>query len=470
MDFRALVARLSISTRLTLWFGTSLLVLLTLFVTGFYVSVHLGLHDDLEARLREEAAAVQAHFRAHSGASLTGSSSSPDHAFQTPPSTFVRLLGPGGEVIRASPSFQARPPLSIDLPASPASTLKTRSWSGTSVQSLYVPLEKDASPVAWMEVTKLQSPIHRQLHALRWLLAVGIVIGVGIAVLVGYGLARRALRPVAALTDAANEMKDRPAGTLPTDFGREDELTELADTFNDLIGRLRDSLQRERRFRADAAHNMFTPLTAIQSELDVTLRKPRSDQQYRDVLETVQRHTADLSEMLDKLMTLSQIEARDGRSRAARLDVGPVVRTRVDRVRPRADTQNISFDCRAPAGCEVRMESEDLALVTDHLLDNALKYTSGGGSVQVMVRRHGEDVVLRVSDTGVGFSPDEADRLFDRFYRGAEAADGTTGGGLGLSIVRALVRSCGGTIAARSDGLDTGSTFTVRLPRLEVRG
>jgi signal transduction histidine kinase len=468
MSIRDLVFRLSISTRLTLWFGTSLLVLLTVFVAVFYTSVHLGLHQDLEARLREEAAAVQAHFRAHSGASLTGSSSTPGHAFQTTPGTFVRLLGPGGDVLQASPSFRSRPRLSVDLPASPTSTLKTRSWSGTSAQSLYVPLEENAS-VAWLEVTKLQSPIHRQLHTLRWLLALGIVIGVGVAMLVGYGLARRALRPVAALTDAANEMQDRPTGTLPTDFGTQDELTELAGTFNDLIGRLRASLQRERRFRADAAHNMFTPLTAIQSELDVTLRNPRSNAEYREALETVQRHTVDLSEMLDELMTLSQIEGRGDRPETARVEVGAVVRSRVDRVRARADDQGVSLDCRVPPEAEAQVESEDLALVVDHLLDNALKYTPEDGSVQVTVRRNGEAVVLRVSDTGIGFSPDAADRLFDRFYRGAEAANGTTGGGLGLSIVRALVRSYGGTIAARSDGPGTGSTFTVRLPHSDAQ-
>ena len=92
---------------------------------------------------------------------------------------------------------------------------------------------------------------------------------------------------------------------LPTEFGVRDELTDLAETFNGLLHRLREALQRERRFRADAAHNMFTPLTAIQSELDVTLRCSRSEEEYRDALHTVQRHTEPLSSLLDELMTLS---------------------------------------------------------------------------------------------------------------------------------------------------------------------
>ena len=462
MGIRDLVSRFSISTRLTLWFGTSLLVLLTVFVAVFYTSVHLGLHQDLEARLREEAAALQAHFRAHSGASLTDSSSSPGHALQTTPGTFVRLLGPGGEIIQASPSFQARPPLSVDLPPSPASTLKTRSWNGTSAQSLYVPLEENAS-VAWMEVTKLQSPIHRQLHALRWLLALGIVIGVGIAMLVGYGLARRALRPVAALTDAANEMQDRPTGTLPTDFGTQDELTELAGTFNDLIGRLRASLQRERRFRADAAHNMFTPLTAIQSELDVTLRNSRSEAEYREALRAVHRHTETLSSVLEELMTLSRIEAREGRPGPSLINVGRQVEERIRRKR-QAHVETASIEWEVPAEIEAPISADDLDLVVDHLLDNALKYTPEEGSVTVQVLQEDDDVYLRVSDSGIGFDPEDADRLFERFYRTGAAEQHAGGGGLGLPIVEAIAESYGGTVAAQSPGRDQGSTFEVRFP------
>lgn len=462
MDVRAVVSRLSISTRLTLWFGTSLLVLLTLFVAGLYMSVHLGLHDDLEERLREEAAAVRAHHEAH-GLDGGASSSTVPHDLQSTPGTFVRLLGPEGDVVRASPSFQARPPLSAQLPSSSRPSLQTRTWGGTSAQSLYVPVDHEAPTVAWLEVTKLQSPIHRQLHTLRWWLVLGIVVGVGVAVLVGYGLARRALRPVAALTAAANDMQDQPTGTLPTDFGVEDELTDLANTFNDLIGRLRTSLQRERRFRADAAHNMFTPLTAIQSELDVTLRKPRSESEYREALRTVQRHTETLSSLLDELMILSQIEARDDGPAPSCINVSQQVRARARRTRQtRADTASIAW--RGTAGIEAPISPDDLTLVVDHLLDNALKYTPDDGHVTVQVAEEAPCVVLRVSDSGIGFEAEDADRLFGRFYRTGAAEQHADGGGLGLPIVKAVAERYGGTVSARSPGPNEGSTFEVRFP------
>ncbi len=460
MNLSGLVSRLSISTRLTLWFGTSLLVLLTLFVAGLYVSVHLGLHDDLEARLREEAEAVQAHLKAH-GFDLAEASS--PHELRSTPGTFVRLVAPRWDITQASPAFQTRPPLPIDLPRSRTTTLQTRIWGGISAQSLYLPLENAPGAASWLEVTKLQSPIHRLLHTLRWWLALGILLGVGLAMVVGYGLAQRALRPVAALTAAANDMQDRPTGTLPTDFGAEDELTDLANTFNGLIGRLRDSLQRERRFRADAAHNMFTPLTAIQSELDVTLRSPRSEAEYRDALRAVQRHTETLSSLLDELMTLSRIEARDDRSSHTRIDAGRQVEDRIRRAR-QDHPEAASIEWEGSSGIEATVSPEDLNLVVDHLLNNALKYTPEEGHVTVQVAEEDGEVVLRVSDSGIGFDADAAGRLFERFHRTGAAEQHADGGGLGLSIVKAVAESYGGTVTAWSSGQKEGSTFEVRLP------
>ncbi len=463
MQLRPLLSRLSISTRLALWFGLSLLVLLTLFVTGFYVSVHVGLHQDLETRLREEAKAVQAHLRAHGGAPPSSSPST--HALRAAPGTFVRLLGPGGEVIEASPAFQSRPTLPADLPQPGTSPLQTRTWGETSAQSLYLPFESGSQPASWLEVTKLQSPIHGQLHSLRWWLALAILLGVGLAMVVGYGLARRALRPVASLTAAAREMQDRPKGKLPTDFGVEDELTGLAETFNGLIERLRSSLRRERRFRADAAHNMFTPLTAIQSELDVTLRKPRSESAYRDALRAVRQHTETLSSLLDELMTLSRIEAREGRPTPSPIDVCTRIRDRVRRVETRADAKEILIECTGATEAEAPIDPEDLDLAIDHLLDNALKYTPEGGTIQVDVGQTDGAVVVRVSDSGMGFDPEKSGRLFDRFYRSNDAEQSADGGGLGLSIVKAVVERYEGTVQAESPGSSQGSTFYVRLPR-----
>jgi len=462
MEIRSLFSRVSVSTRLTLWFGLSLLVLLSLVVAVLYTSVHVGLHQDLEERLHEEADAIRTHLQAH-GDQTERFPSPSRHELQATGGTYVRLLNQDGDVIRASASFRARPPLPASVPSTSASTLETRRWGDASARSLYVPLRAGA-PVAWMEVTKLQSPIHRQLHTLRWLLVFGIGGGVAVAMLAGYGLARRALQPVASMTAAARKMQEQPTGTLPTDFGVQDELSDLAETLNGLLRRLRSALQRERRFRADAAHNMFTPLTAIQSELDVTLRSRRSKDEYRAALRTVQQHTETLSSLLDELMTLSRIEARDGQPSPSPLNVTEQARARVHRARSRANAQDIELDWHGRTDVEAPVSPEDLDLVLDHLLDNALKYTPEGGVVSVCIDRDDGDGILRVSDSGIGFDAEDAGRLFDRFYRTSAAEHTADGGGLGLPIVNAIAERYGGSVSARSPGPESGSVFEVRLP------
>jgi signal transduction histidine kinase len=208
---------------------------------------------------------------------------------------------------------------------------------------------------------------------------------------------------------------------------------------------------------------MFTPLTAIQNEIDVTLRGDRPASAYRDTLATVRAHTDELSAMLDRLMTLSRAEARERGPATEHVDVAQRVQERTDQIRPRAHEQQVALSVEGgPADAPI--QPEHLDTIVDHLLDNALKYTPEGGRVQVTAEQEEGAVVLRVSDTGIGFEPDEAERLFDRFYRGTDADDQARGGGLGLSVVQALVRSYDGTVTARSDGPGTGSTFVVTLP------
>jgi signal transduction histidine kinase len=453
----SLLSRLSISTRLALWYGLSLLILLTIFVAGLYTSVHVGLHRSFDQRLRTEAETIRQHLQAHApeAHALTVSMDRTSGAA-------VRLLDADGGVVHASPSKRTAS-LAPPPPAERVATTRRHTWNGRPAQTRYLPLETAHAPARWLAVTRIESGLHRQLHRLRWWLVLGILLGAGGAVGIGYGLARRALRPVAALTEAANEMQDRPTGTLPTDFGVEDELSALADTFNDLFRRLREMVARERRFRADAAHEMFTPLTAIQNEIDVTLRGDRPASAYRDTLATVRAHTNELSAMLDRLMTLSRAEARERGPATEHVDVAQRVQERTDQIRPRAHEQQVALSVEGgPADAPI--QPEHLDTIVDHLLDNALKYTPEGGRVQVTAEQEEGAVVLRVSDTGIGFEPDEAERLFDRFYRGTDADDQARGGGLGLSVVQALVRSYDGTVTARSDGPGTGSTFVVTLP------
>ena len=164
-------------------------------------------------------------------------------------------------------------------------------------------------------------------------------------------------------------------------------------------------------------------------------------------------------------MILSRIEAREDRPTPSPIDVHARIRDRVRRVQDRADAKGISIEWTGVSTAEAPIDPEDLDLIVDHLLDNALKYTPEGGTIQVHVGQEERAVVFRVSDSGMGFDPDRSERLFDRFYRSSAAEQNADGGGLGLSIVKAVVEQYGGTVRAESQGSGQGSRFEVRLPQ-----
>ena len=456
--------------RLALWYGLSLLILLTLFVVYLYTSFHVGLHRDFERQLHAEADAIEERMdlaRVARSESESSGRSMQASALQASYGTFVRILRADGRVLRASSSFERRSSFAPRIQDRLQPTFRGHTWNGDLARSLYRPLtegEASGQKPVWLEVTRLESSIHREMHRLGWLLALGIAMGVVLAIGTGYGLARRALRPVAALTDAARDIQDEPTGELPTDFGVRDELTDLAETFNAMLQRIRSAFTRERRFRADAAHKMFTPLTAIQNELDVTLRKPRSETTYRDALKSIRQHTTVLSDTLDELMTLSEIESTSAREQLSAVNWAVRVQAGVKAFRVRARRRSIRLQCDLVEPVWVAVPDAYIDTLVENLLDNALKYTPVGGHIHVSLRVEDGAGVLQVDDDGIGFSPTQSQRLFDRFYRSAEADATASGSGLGLSIVQAIAERYGGQVYATSDGVGTGSSFVVRLP------
>jgi signal transduction histidine kinase len=283
------------------------------------------------------------------------------------------------------------------------------------------------------------------------------------------------------MTEAARRMSEAEgrgafADRLPADFGPPDELTELAETFNGLLARLEASVARERRFTANAAHELLTPLATLRSEAEVALRRERDAPAYREALGNllldVERMTATVRGLLD-LARAERLEKRP----EDRVDLGALVAERTARLRPEAEAKGLTLDAVVAPDIAVTAEAAPLAEIVDNLLRNAVKYTPAGGSVTVELAHGATDgsrgnaasgeAVLRVRDTGIGFAPEDAGHLFDRFYRSDDAAvQAESGSGLGLAVARAIAEAYGGSVRAESAGPGRGATFEVRLPCL----
>lgn len=230
------------------------------------------------------------------------------------------------------------------------------------------------------------------------------------------------------------------------------------------------ALKRLERVRSDfianVSHELRTPLTSIIGYLEALLDGAQDDAGRREeFLRTMKAHADRLNALVADLLQLSQIESGEYRWRRETVDVAELARRSTELVAPLARRKQITL--RGPdqtTGIEITADPEKLTEVLLNLLDNALKYTEDGGTVEVTVESGGGMAVIRVSDTGLGIPPADLERIFERFYRVDRARSRALGGtGLGLSIVKHIVDAHGGTVAVDSR-LGRGSTFTVRLP------
>ncbi|QDV35824.1 sensor histidine kinase [Tautonia plasticadhaerens] len=281
----------------------------------------------------------------------------------------------------------------------------------------------------------------------------------------GRVLARRALRPIARMVRSARALDPSDPGWSLHRPGTGDELDELASAFNDLLGRLREAFERQRRFAGDASHQLRTPLSGMLGQLDVALRRDRSAEEYRRVLGVVRDEAARLGRIVEVLLFLARSD-HDATSPGARpVDLGSWL---PDHLGGRWADHPRAADLRvgpAPGPIPpVLANPELLAQCVDNLVDNALKYSEPGSEVRLELGREGGAVTLSVVDLGCGLEPGEESRIFEPFYRSELARRrGKPGVGLGLAVARRIAGRLGGTLEA-SGAPGRGSRFLLRLP------
>jgi len=298
---------------------------------------------------------------------------------------------------------------------------------------------------------------------LTWMALVGLLLaGTG-----GYFLARKSLAPVVAMGAQARQIGATNLDERLPVQNANDELGQLATTFNDLLNRLEQSFERQRRFIADASHELRTPLAILRGEAEVAMsQKGRKAEEYLESLSVLYEETSRLIKIVEDLFTLTRADS--GQYRLAPQDVylEEVAAECAHAVRTLAQGKNIELKVDAESECLVQGDPSLLRRMILNLLDNAIKYTAPGGRVEVACRAREEDCEVHVKDTGRGIPAELQSRVFERFFRADEARSRTEkdgGAGLGLSIAQWIAQAHHGRLElVHSDG--HGSHFAVYLP------
>lgn len=325
-----------------------------------------------------------------------------------------------------------------------------------------LPLE-DGAPLALQVGQSLDEAHQTQSQILRLLIFMLIATAL-LALVSGWFLANRALIPVNAITRTARDISEKDLSRRIVMPLPNDELGQLAQTFNGMLDRIESAFRRQRQFTADAAHELRTPLSIMQTGLEVVLSQQRTAKDYRATLENMREEVLRLSQLTTHLLLLARADAHTLTIEPHPVDLSLLLNTVAEQVAVAAEQKRITLQCDIPPSVYVKADEDRLIQLVLNLLENAVKYTSTGGSITVRLTESSGQVCFSIVDTGVGISPQHLPHIFDRFYRIDRSRNREQGGfGLGLAIARQIARLHGGDIHVTSQ-VGVGTQFTVTLP------
>jgi len=453
----------SIRFRLTLWYAGVLALVLLGYAAGVWSWVrHEGL-DQLDDKLHEDFEVIGPLLALTSDGGVRLADDDEQEDLERLPWFEVRR-GDGSLALRQSVATQAelatREAAAAHPRFGPASHVLA---NGISVRTMRRPFRVGEHEIV-VEAARSQERLDDELAELGLVLLLGVPLGVALAAAGGLFLARRALAPVARLTERARELTaERLTERLPVAHP-DDELGRLAAAFNEMLARLERSFEQLRRFTADASHELRTPLTALRSVGEVALRSAPSPEEQREVIGSMLEEVDRLTRLVDDLLLLARGDAGHLRPRRERCDLAALAREIADRLLVLAEEKRQSLRVDAAVAVEVCGDPVLLRQALQNLLDNAIEHGPEGSEIQVAVARGDGAAIAEVVDHGPGVPAEHRERIFERFYRVDPARSRTRGGaGLGLAIARWIAQAHGGRIEL-SDTAGGGATFRVRLP------
>jgi heavy metal sensor kinase len=326
--------------------------------------------------------------------------------------------------------------------------------------------EREAHEYASLHITVARSRTNLDAVLNRLALLVTILPAVVCLAAAGIGrwFVRHALQPVREMADRARSMHTADF-ELRLPIGKSnDELAELAKTFNQLLDQLQSAFDRQRRFTGDAAHQLRTPLAVLQGQLDVALRRPRQTEEYQQTLGVLSDQTAELRQVVESLLFLARA-SDDGlppNCEPVALDKWIHEFARHWASQPRGKDLAITCDSSTNLTASVPLLSQLL----DNLVGNAFKYSQPGTPIEIAVQKNGNRVSISVKDRGIGISPEDQRAIFEPFFRSDEARRaGIAGTGLGLSVAARIAAALGGDLTCTSQ-IGQGTTFTLTLPAI----
>jgi len=355
----------------------------------------------------------------------------------------------------------------VRMEAVPAKPVWARVWVGKRPRPFRVitgPLDPERHPGLVLQVARYTRLLHKREASVRKYLFVSLGMAVLLAALGGWFLASRSLKPIDDTVAELSGIQSRNLGERLQVGAVRDELDRLRAAINGMLERIEAAFGKLQGFTADAAHELRTPVTALQCRLEVALNKARSESDYQDALGDALEQASALGGLIENLLFLARMDAEDGPPATERVNLAELFAQLAEPFGILAEQKGVTLEIDCAKDCTIHGEPMLLRRLFGNLLDNAVRYTPSDGRVTVAAGGEDAQCLVTVANTGAGIEPEALGHVFDRFYRADPSRSREAGGtGLGLSIARRVIELHGGRIAVESTPGE-GTTVHVWLP------
>ena len=455
----------SIAAQLVLLFTLAATLLLFCGLGAFYWIVVRHAFAEDNAVLADKISGLSADFR-ESGPRIFGEELKARRAGDHAP-YWIRILDSEGHTVTETAGMERFVPPSVFPPAqkSTSSIGGSKDYrTGAKLFSLVAVNEKTGGQTYTIQVAQDRSSDEQLERRFGVLLIVMLAGSILASAIIAIAVTKHGLRPLAEMTRSLERIGPAHLNERVALAGWPRELQPLATTFDVMLARLEDSFKRLSQFSADLAHELRTPVANIMGEAQVALTRERTPSEYREVIESTIAECERLSGIVDNLLFVARVDAARESIERKLIDARAAVEKIATFYQTLAEDRNVAIHCSGEGEIYVDPALFERALC--NLMDNALRFTPEGGTIQISITVKAAHSEVTVSDNGYGITPEDLPRVFDRFYR-VDSSRSSDGAGLGLALVKSIVDLHGGSAKIESE-VNRGTTVTLTFPKQAV--
>ena len=460
---------LPIKWRLTVWYGGVLSLILIIFASGIFIYFKNSLQDSIDAKIRSIGEVLSSSMTEAHGASVFGNFERylENVLGRKPKGKFIQIMDSSGRIGAKMSDIEGEAlPTSfnaLERAMRGEIVYETIERTKPRLRMVTIPIMDNKKVTSVVQVGTSLEDFDETIRKLLLIMIISIPTSIIVTIVVGYFMAKKALRPVDQIRRAAVKISSSNLDEKIDITGRRDELGRLAETFNAMIGRLKDAFQRINQFSIDVSHELKTPLTILKGETEVALRKEREKDDYQKLLLSNLEEIDRMSCIIDDLLLLSKADTKEIKLNIEEVALRDLIMDVCMNMKVVADKKSVELQISELE--DVRLKGDELKLrrMLLNVVENGIKYSHVGGKVSVSSYVNDGYAWIDVKDDGIGISEEDIKYVFDRFYRADRSRKRESGSGLGLSISRWIAGAHKGSIEVKSQPAQ-GSVFTIKLP------